>query len=314
MRAALSHRLWTPALLAAIVVAGGLLLTSNFHLRVAALIFIFGFAAIGLNILVGFAGQVSLGHAGFLGIGAYATAIGPTHLGLPPPVAAVVGVVLAGGLAFAVGRPILRLRGHYLAVATLGLGILIAMLITNEAAWTGGPDGMAVPRLELFGRQARGAATWYWIAGAMLVVGALFAVNLLVSPSGRALRALHDSEVAAAVAGIDVSRHKLVAFVIAAVYAALAGAMFALFNGFVTPDAAGFINSIELITMVVLGGMGSVFGAVVGAAILVVLPQALTIFHDYEHIMLGLIMMAVMIFLRAGIVPSLLALMLGGRR
>jgi branched-chain amino acid transport system permease protein len=315
MRAALAHRLWTPALLAAIVVAGGLLLTSNFHLRVAALIFIFGLAAIGLNILVGFAGQVSLGHAGFLGIGAYATAIGPTHLGLPPLVAAGAGIVLAGGLAFLVGRPILRLRGHYLAVATLGLGILIAMLITNESTWTGGPDGMPVSRLEVFGWRVRGADTWYWIAGTMLVVGALLAVNLLVSPSGRALRALHDSEIAAAVVGIDVSVAKLTAFVIAAVYAAIAGAMFALFNGFVTPDAAGFINSIELITMVVLGGMGSVFGAVVGAAILVVLPQALTVFHDYEHMMLGLIMMAVMIFLRAGIVPSLIALVsAGGRR
>jgi branched-chain amino acid transport system permease protein len=313
MRAALAHRLWTPALLAAIVVAGGLLPTSNFHLRVAALIFIFGLAAIGLNILVGFAGQVSLGHAGFLGIGAYATAIGPTHLGLPPLVAAGAGIVLAGGLAVLVGRPILRLRGHYLAVATLGLGILIARLITNESTWTGGPDGMPVPRLEVFGWRVRGADTWYWIAGTMLVVGALLAVNLLVSPSGRALRALHDSEIAAAVAGIDVSVAKLTAFVIAAVYAAIAGAMFALFNGFVTPDAAGFINSIELITMVVLGGMGSVFGAVVGAAILVVLPQALTVFHDYEHMMLGLIMMMVMIFLRAGIVPSLLALTLGRR-
>jgi branched-chain amino acid transport system permease protein len=313
MRAALAHRLWTPALIAAIVVAGGLLLTSNFHLRVAALIFMFGLAAIGLNILVGFAGQVSLGHAGFLGIGAYATAIGPTHLGLPPLVAAGAGIVLAGGLAFLVGRPILRLRGHYLAVATLGLGILIAMLITNESTWTGGPDGMPVSRLEVFGWRVRGADTWYWIAGTMLVVGALLAVNLLVSPSGRALRALHDSEIAAAVAGIDVSVAKLTAFVIAAVYAAIAGAMFALFNGFVTPDAAGFINSIELITMVVLGGMGSVFGAVVGAAILVVLPQALTVFHDYEHMMLGLIMMMVMIFLRAGIVPSLLALTLGRR-
>ncbi|MCF3936322.1 branched-chain amino acid ABC transporter permease [Acuticoccus sp. M5D2P5] len=304
----MAARFGAALILALVVVAVWFLADSNFVLRVATLVFIYGLAAIGLNILVGDAGQVSLGHAGFLGIGAYAVAIGPASLGLHPLLALVAGVLLAGVLALVIGRPILRLRGFALAVATLGLGILIAMVINNEAWLTGGPDGMRVGRLELFGWRARGTDTWYWIAAAALIFGAIVASSLKASPTGRALRAVHDSEVAAMVAGIDVARYKSAAFVISAVYAAIAGGLLALYDGFVTPDVAGYLTSIEIITMVVLGGMGSVLGAVVGAVILTALPQMLTAFAEYEHMVLGLIMMAVMIGLRAGIVPSLAAL------
>ncbi|MEM6761647.1 MAG: branched-chain amino acid ABC transporter permease [Pseudomonadota bacterium] len=301
-------RFAVPLVLAAIAVAVFVTADSNFTLRVASLVFIYGLAAIGLNILVGDAGQVSLGHAGFLGIGAYATAIGPASLGVHPLLAALAGIVLAALMALLVGRPVLRLKGHALAVATLGFGILIAMALSNEAWLTGGPDGMRVERLTLFGWRVRGATNWYIITAVVLIIGALIATSLRESPTGRALRAVHDSEIAAQTAGIDVARYKTIAFVISAVYAATAGALLSLFEGFVTPDVAGFLTSIELITMVVLGGMGSVLGAVVGAAILTALPQFLTVFQEYEHMMLGLIMMVMMICLRAGIVPSILKL------
>ena len=307
-------RFAAPLVLIGLVAAVYALADSNFTLRIASLVYIYALAAIGLNILVGDAGQVSLGHAGFFGIGAYAVAIGPAHLGLHPLVAMTAGLVLAGCLALLVGRPVLRLRGHALAVATLGLGILIAMAISNEAWLTGGPDGMPVTRLSLLGWRARGAETWYALSAGALVLGALVAATLKASPTGRAMRAVHDSEVAASVAGIDVARTKATAFVISAVYAAFAGALLALLEGFVTPDVASFLTSIELITMVVLGGMGSVLGAVAGAAILTALPQFLTAFHEYEHMVLGLIMIAVMIALRRGIVPSLVALLRAGRR
>ena len=307
MKAFLSHRYAVLALLALLVFALPLVLPSNFYVRVAALIWISAIAVIGLNLLMGYAGQVSLGHAGFFGIGAYAVAIGPAHLGLPPWLCVFLGAALAGGFAFLVGRPILKLKGHYLAVATLGLGILVAMVITNESQWTGGPDGMPVERLEIFGWRVRGAQTWYWVAGIAMLIAAWLAINLIESPLGRALRALHDSEVAARVAGVDVGQAKLLVFVVSAVYAAVAGSFLALFNGFITPEAAGFLHSIELVTMVVLGGMGSILGSVVGAALLVSLPQMLTAFHEYEHLLLGLIMMVFMIFLRSGIVPSLRA-------
>lgn len=307
MRRAFQSPYAVVVLLALIVALMPLALPSLYYLRVAALALIFALAVVGLNLLMGFAGQVSLGHAGFFGIGAYAVAIGPTHLGIPSSASLVLGAAAAGLMAFIVGRPILRLRGHYLAVATLGLGLLIALVFTNEAAWTGGPDGMPVPRLVLFGWRATGPKAWYWIAGVTLIIGTWIAVNLIDSPTGRALRAIHDSETAARVLGVDVARYKLIAFVISAIYAAVAGGYLALFDGLVTPLTAGFLRSIEFVTMAVLGGLGSILGSIVGAALLVLLPQVLTVFHDYEHIVLGAVMILIMIFLPSGIIPALAA-------
>ncbi|HAT86418.1 MAG TPA: branched-chain amino acid ABC transporter permease [Rhizobiales bacterium] len=299
------------AALTVMVVALTFVFPSSFYYRVAALIWISAFTVIGLNLLMGYAGQVSLGHAGFFGIGAYAVAIGPVHLGIPPLLSLIIGVLLAGALAFLIGRPVLKLKGHYLAVATLGVGILISMVINNEAQWTGGPDGMNVEALGIksllksMGWKVKTAKLWYWITGIVMICGAWVALNIIDSPTGRALRAIHDSEVAAKVAGIDVPNYKLLAFVGSAMYAAIAGAMLAFMNRFITPDAAGFLHSIELVTMVVLGGMGSILGSVVGAAFLIILPQVLADLQHYEHMMLGLIMMIFMIFLRSGIVPSI---------
>jgi branched-chain amino acid transport system permease protein len=286
---------------------------NNFYLDVAIQIGLNAMVVVGLNLLIGYAGQISLGHAGFFGLGAYASAVLPTHLGIPPLAAPFVGMLVVGVLAFAVARPILRLKGHYLAMATLGLGILIFMVLTNESNLTGGPDGMVVERLRLFGERISGKDWWYPITAVVLLLSIWLTLNLIDSPTGRALRALHDSEVAAQVAGVDVARFKVLAFVYSAVLASLAGSMSALYSGFVTPDSAGFLHSIELVTMVVLGGMGSTFGGVLGAAVLVSLPQFLTAFAEYEHVLLGAILMAAMIFLRRGILPSTLDL-LGRRR
>ena len=300
----LGHRAVTLIVLAAVIAALPLLFPSSYYFRVAALVWVSAFAAIGLNVLMGQAGQVSLGHAGFFGIGAYAAAIGPKHVGVPSLAAMLAGAVISAVLAYLVGRPILRLKGHYLAIATLGFGVLVAMVITTESRWTGGPDGMPVAKLALFGWRAGGSDTWYWITGGMLLLGTWIALNLAETPTGRAFRALHDSEVAARVAGVDVARFKLQAFVIAAVYASLAGSMLALMNGFTNPDQAGFLHSVELVTMVVLGGLGSVVGSIVGAAVLVTLPQLLTVFQEYETVLLGLIIIVSMIFMRDGIVPT----------
>lgn len=278
---------------------------SAFYLRVAALVWIFALAALGLTILMGYAGQVSLGHAGFLGIGAYGVAIGPTHLGLSPLLSLVLAAALSGLIAYVVGRPILRLKGYYLAIATLGFGLILALIFQSESQVTGGPDGMAVARLTVFGWRIAGALQWYWVSAGVLLVGAWIALNVADSPSGRALRALHDSEVAAAGAGVDVASKKLAAFVVAAIYAAIAGGLLACMNGLITPDAASFMHSVELVAMVIIGGLGSVLGAVVGAAFLIVLPQALTSLQEYEQAVLGLLIMVFMIALPTGIVPSL---------
>jgi branched-chain amino acid transport system permease protein len=314
VRAWLDRGMIPLAAVVAILVVAPLFFSSLYYYRIGALVFVFALAVVGLNLLMGFAGQVSLGHAGFFGIGAYAVAIGPTFLATPPWASLIAGAVLSGAVAFLVGRPILQLKGHYLAVATLGFGVLVSIVLTNEADWTGGPDGMNVPRLVLFDWRVHGSDTWYWLAGLTFVGGYALARNLVESPTGRALQAIHDSEIAARMLGVDVASKKLTIFVISAVYASVAGSYLALFDGHVTPDVAGFLRSIELVAMVVLGGMGSTFGALVGAATLVVLPQALTVFHDYEQAMLGLIIMVFMIFLRRGIVPTLATVFAGWRK
>lgn len=308
MHAILRNTRLAPLLvLAAIIAAAPALFPSVFYYEIGASIFIAALAVVGLNLLIGFAGQVSLGHAGFWGLGAYAVAIGPTHLGMPPLASLLTGLLLTTLVAWLVGRPILRLRGHYLAVATLGFGFLITMVLTNEAGWTGGPDGMGVPRLTVLGFVIRGSRMWYWTSAVVLLAGIWLALNIVDSPTGRALRALHDSQVAAAVNGVDVARYKLAAFVISAGYASLAGSLAAFSDGHITPTSAGFLHSIELVTMSVLGGMGSIVGAVVGAGLLRALPQVLTFLHDYEHLVLGLTMMLIMIFLPTGILPSIVS-------
>ena len=295
-----------PGLATAILVAFlPLVLDSNFTLRLATVVYIYAIAVLGLNLLMGYAGQVSLGHAGFFALGAYAVAVGPAALGIPAWLALPAGIGLTAVLAAVIGRPILRFRGYHLAVATLAFGIIVSIVLGNEVNWTGGPDGMAVQRLSVGGWRASGVSTWYWIAGTTLAVIMLAIGSLLTSPTGRALQAVHYSEVAAATLGIDVARHKLFAFVLSAVLAALAGAYLALFDGHVTPAVGGVTRSVEFLTMAVLGGLGSIWGSIVGAAILILLPQVLTSMHDYEHAMLGGLIMLTMMFMRRGIVPTL---------
>jgi branched-chain amino acid transport system permease protein len=298
--------------LAVIVALAPLFFPSSFYYRVGALIFVNGLAVTGIVILTGWAGQISLGHAGFAGIGAYACALAPVHLGLHPALAVLLGAAISAVLAWLVGRPILRLKGYYLAVASLGMGILISMVLNNERDLTRGPDGIDVPDLGLRGAlKAAGldlsnGQFWYFFCGIALLLGAWLALNLFNSPTGRALRALHGSEIAARTVGIDVARLKLQAFVISAVYASVSGSLLALQNKFITPDVAGFMHSVEMVTMAVLGGVGSVAGAIFGAAVLTLLPQVLTVFAEYEQLVLGTVMVLVMIFLREGVVPSIL--------
>ena len=282
-------------------------LPNSFYVDLVIRIAINAVIVLGLNLLIGFAGQISLGHAGFLGIGAYASAILPTHLGWHPVLALLAGAVAAGVLAAIVARPIFKLKGHYLAMATLGLGIIINIVIRTEAAWTGGPDGMPVPPMSLAGFEISGDKHWYWIVALLLSISVWASLNLIDSPFGRALRALHGSEVASKVVGVDVVRYKVAIFVLSAVFASIMGSVTAHYVGFVTPNLADFFHSIELVTMVVIGGMASVYGSVVGAVLLTALPQALASFEGWETVAFGTILMLCMIFLPKGLVPTLAA-------
>jgi branched-chain amino acid transport system permease protein len=280
---------------------------NNFYLDLAIRMAINAVIVLGLNLLIGFAGQISLGHAGFLGIGAYASAILPTHFGWHPLPAMAAGAVIAAALAALVARPIFKLKGNYLAMATLGLGIIISIAIRNETNYTGGPDGMPVPALGLLGFELTTDKQWYWVAALLLVVSLWASLNMIDSPFGRALRALHGSEVASQVVGVDIVRYKVAIFVMSAAFASIMGSVTAHYVGFVTPTFADFFHSIELVTMVVVGGMASIYGSIVGAVLLTALPQALATFEGWETVVFGAILMLCMIFLPKGLVPTLAA-------
>lgn len=294
----------------AIVVLLPLILPNRFYTDMAMKSWFNAAICIGLNLLIGYTGQISLGHAGFIALGAYTSAILTSRYGVSGLVALPIGAIGVGLLAFAVARPILRLKGHYLAMATLGMGYIVAIVLSREIWLTGGPDGVTVPALWIGPWRVIGVETWYWIAGGAMLITIWLARNLIDSSLGRALRAVDGSEIAAETVGIDVTRAKVMVFVVSAVVAAVIGSLYAHAERFITPQEAGFLRSIELVTMVVLGGMASTFGAVVGAVILTVLPQALADFQDYKHLVFGAILMIVMIFMPRGLVPALRAMVM----
>lgn len=291
--------------LAGVLVLLPLVLPNSYYYDVAIRVALNACVAIGLNLLIGYTGQISLGHAGFLGIGAYGSAILTSRFDWPPMVALMTAALVTGALALLVARPILKLKGHYLAMATLGLGIILSIVIVNETAWTGGPDGMSVGAFGLLNWQVANERTWYWLVAALLMLVTVLALNLIDSPAGRALQAIHGSEVASRVSGVDSTAFKVRVFVLSAVLASVMGSLSAHYVGFLTPGVAGFFHSIELVTMVVVGGMASVFGSILGAAILTMLPQLLSAFEGWETVAFGAVLMLTMIFLPRGLVPTL---------
>ena len=301
----ISPRIIGLGLLAAGLAAFPLLSPNAFAYDLAIRVIINAVVVIGLNLLFGYTGQISLGHAGFLGLGTYASAVLTTHFGWPPLVALGVGAIGTGLVAFVIARPILSLKGHHLAMATLGMGIIIAIVLNNEMQYTGGSDGMSVPALAIGPWVLRGDRNWYVLLSLLLLLAVWAATNLVHSPAGRALQAIHGSEVAAQVAGIDVTSVKVKVFVLSAVVASVMGSLEGHYLEFATPDSAGFVRSIILMTMVIIGGMGSIAGSLIGAAILTVVPQALSAFEGGETIVFGIMLIVTIIFMPSGLVPTL---------
>jgi branched-chain amino acid transport system permease protein len=294
-------------LIAAALILLPLVLPNSYYTDLVIRMAINATIVLGLNLLIGFAGQISLGHAGFVGIGAFASAILPYHFGWPPFAAMIAGALATAVLAGLVARPIFKLKGHYLAMATLGLGIIINIVLRNESQYTGGPDGMPVMPMEILNFEISGDQYWYWIVAVLLCISIWASLNLINSPFGRALRALHGSEVAASVAGVNVQRYKIVIFVLSAAFASIMGSITAHYIGFITPSVADFPHSIELLTMVVVGGVASIYGSVIGAVLLTALPQALASFEGWETVVYGAILVGCMIFVPKGVVPTLAA-------
>jgi branched-chain amino acid transport system permease protein len=288
-------------ILTAILIIIPFVFQNDFHFEIAILAILNAMICIGLNLLMGYAGQVSLGHGAFAGLGAYISVILTSNYEFAPLFSIFLSIVLMAILAFIISKPILNLKGHYLAMATLGIGIIISIVLEVEEELTGGVDGMSVDSFIVFGFEFSESLHWYILVAILLVLFIWMFENLINSPFGRLLRSIHDSEKAANSVGIDVSHYKSIVFVLSVIIATIAGSLYAFFSGFISPQEASFGHSIELVVMVVLGGLGRIYGAVIGAVILTALPQLLTAFEDYETLVFGIIIILIMIFMPKGI-------------
>jgi branched-chain amino acid transport system permease protein len=257
----------------------------------------------GLSLLMGYAGQISIGHAAFFGIGAYISAILTTNYGMNPWACMVIGMAVTAVVAVLVGAPSLKLRGHYLAMATLAFGIIIFIIFNEEIEWTGGPDGMSgIPGLTLFGFEFNSVERYYYLVWGFVIAAFIFTVNVIQSGTGRALRAIHASETAARAMGVDVSRFKILVFVYSAVLASLAGSFYAHYLNFVNPATFDLFFSIKLLIMIALGGMHNIWGAIVGTGLITFLSNEwLQYFEEFEVIVYGAILLFVTVLLPEGL-------------
>jgi len=281
-------------------------LRESYLLNVMVFIGIHTMLAVALNLLMGYAGQISLGHAAFFGMGAYISGIFTTRFGLDPWLVIIMAALCAAAIAFAMGFPILKLKGHYLAMATLGFGIIIYIIFNETVNWTGGPSGLSgIPNLKIGELVFDNDFHNYYLVWIITLGVMLLSINLSQSRIGRALRAVHDSEVAARVMGINAWVLKVQIFTVSAFISAMAGSLYAHTMTFVAPASFGFNFSVELVTMVVVGGLGSIYGSFLGAAILTTLPEFLRVFEDFDIIIYGLMRIVITMFMPGGLISGL---------
>jgi branched-chain amino acid transport system permease protein len=285
------------------ILAAPLYFNGGYLMNVLVFVGIHTMLAIGLNLLLGYAGQISLGHAGFFGLGAYLSGILTATYGWNPWLAMPLAATVVGAIAFMIGFPILKLKGHYLAMATLGMGIIMYIVFNETINLTGGPSGLSgIPNISIGSVTFDSDVKNYYLIWTFTLGMILLTLNLANSRVGRALRAVHDSEVAAQVMGVNARLLKVQIFALSAVISSVAGSLYAHTMTFVSPASFGFNFSVELLTMVVIGGLGSIYGSFLGAALLTLLPEFLRAAHDYDIIIYGGLLMLMVMFMPGGLV------------
>lgn len=291
------------------------LLKGGYLLNVLVFMGINTMLAVALNLLLGFAGQISLGHAAFFGLGAYLSGILTTTGGFNPWLTMLAAAVAVGLLAFVLGFPILKLKGHYLAMATLGFGIIVYIVFNETIQYTGGPSGLSgIPNLQLREFIFDGDLKNYYLIWTFALMTMLLSINLAHSRIGRALRAIHDSEVAARVMGVNARLLKVQIFALSAVISAVAGSLYAHTMTFISPASFGFNFSVELVTMVIIGGLGNIFGSFLGAALLTILPELLRVMQDYDIVVYGLLLIVMTMFMPRGLAGGVAVICRRARR
>ena len=285
------------------------LVANPWKLGILNLVAPYAIVVLGLNLFIGYAGQISLGHAAFFGLGAYGSAVLTTGYGVPPAAAMALtaaGVALA---ALVIGVPTLRLSGHYLAMATLGFNIVVHNVFVQWDRVTGGPSGLTgIPPFGVLGVAFQGETQLFYLLWGAAMIALTLSLNLVRSGVGRGLAALAEDEISAAAMGVDVRRGKIAVFTVSAIFASAGGSLFAHYLGTITPDTFGIFASIDFVIMVVIGGMGSLWGSLAGAAFVTALPHLLGPLEDSKEIIHGLIVVGILLVLPRGLLAELVTL------
>jgi branched-chain amino acid transport system permease protein len=275
---------------------------TSYYLYLTELAMINVIVAVGLNLLSGNCGQISLCNASFMGIGAYCTALCTTRLGLPTLIALPASVIMSALLGAALGYPARRLSGLYLALTTLGFLELVGIVIEEFPDYTGGIRGLKVPRPDIFGLTLQSNVSVYFFVFALTAAAVVIGYNIQRSRYGRAFDAVRQSPFAAQALGIPVARVKVIAFAVNAAFAGFAGGILASVVGFIDPPEFGILASIQHITFIVVGGLGSIAGSIVGALVLTALPEALRGVQEYGELIYGVILLGTLLLLPRGLV------------
>lgn len=278
------------------------LFLGKYSVFLLSLLAIYALVSLGLNLLMGYTGQIAAGHAGFLAIGAYFTAIVSESVQwLPCPIILFLAGIFTGIIGFFLGIPILRLKGFYIAMATLAFGVVVSEVILQWSSLTGGDDGFSVPTARIAGFAFDSDFKLFYLIIPVTIIMTILAKNLVNGYIGRAFIALRESEVAAQTIGIDLAKYKTIAFAISAFYTGVAGGLFAYLITFLSPDAFTIELSMDFIAMIVIGGMGSILGSIIGAVILTGMQQILAGLLDLQILIFGLSLIIFMIFMPGGI-------------
>jgi branched-chain amino acid transport system permease protein len=278
------HIFWYSLLMVVLVAAPWLF--AEYWLAQLTFVLIYSIVGLGLMLLAGFTGLFSIGHAAFLGVGAYTQAVF-VNMGVPFPIALALAGVLSAAVGIVVGLPALRVKGIYLGIATLSFGFIVEEVLARWESVTGGNSGIHVKHPDLFGLKVDSAAGFYFLCLVIAVGATLAILNLLRSPTGRAFVAIRDSEISAQSMGIHLARYKTLSFALSAALAGIGGALYAHKLSFISPDQFNILQSIDLLLMVVVGGLGSVHGAFLGAIFLITMPQVIAMTKDYLPAVVG---------------------------
>ena len=276
-------------------------ITQKYVLNVITLCFMYSCLALSLNLIIGWSGQFSLGHVCFFGMGAYVTAILMRDLNMNFFIAAVIGMVVTGIFAALLCLPTLKLRGDYVAVVTLGFGEVFRLVLTNSKITNGASGIYGIGKPEIFGFVIEGKTMFYFFALIILILCIVFMTRLNNSGFGMAMMTVNEDDIAATAIGLDKKKYKLCAFVIGGAMAAMMGSVYASYLSIIAPQTFNYAESINLVSMVVLGGLGSIPGTIIGATVLTALPELLRSFSDFRMVLYGAAMVAMMIFKPEGL-------------